>query len=167
MARWRLTEPHYLNVEGIEWERVETHQESGKQIRIRHKVPLYLDLKDAGIVAEYGQNGQLIVSDGKGSQPRDIIFSGPPTPAMEPLDDEAEAITAAAKSGWSHPIESLPGQGFGENLLEQLSKTLADAIAQRPVAPVPGVDPEEFAQMKEQLAALMKQNAELKATRRI
>lgn len=164
MARWKLTEKHYLNVDGIEWEQTEQHIETGEQVRHRHHVPLYLDPDDAGILRRWGQGGALIVSNGGDHQPRDIIFSGPPTPAMEPLDDEAEEQTAQARPGWQHPIETLPGQGFNDNLLQQLSKTLADALNRAPVAPVSGVDPAEFARLQEQVAALMERNAQLEST---
>ncbi len=168
MARWKLTEKHYLNVEGIEWEQVEQHIETGEQVRHRHHVPLYLDPDDAGILKRWGQGGTLIVSNGGDHQPRDIIFSGPPTPAMEPLDDEAQEQTAQARPGWQHPIETLPGQGFNDNLLEQLSKALVsatDKMGKTQNAPIGlGVDPVEFARLQEQVAALMERNAQLEST---
>lgn len=165
MARWRLTEKHYLNVKGVEWEQIET-LETGKQVRHRYPVPLYLDPKDDGIVIEWGQSGELIVSDGSNPGHRDIIFTGPPTPAMEPLDDEAEALTEIERPKWVHPIESLPGQGFNDSLLQTLSKQLAEALTNvKPQAPIIGVDPAEFVKMQQQLALLMARNAELESAK--
>lgn len=166
MARWILKEKHTLNVKGIEWEQVETLQETGEQVRHRWQVPLYLDPDDAGITRRWGQEGKLIVSDGNGNHSKDIIFSGFPTPGMEPLDEDAERITNECRPSWVHPIESLPGQGFAENLLQDLSKQLAAAIANQPKqAPIIGVDPEAFAQLQAQVAALMARNAELEAAK--
>lgn len=168
MARWKLKEKHYLNVGGVEWEQIETLQETGEQIRHRFPVPLYLDPEDGGILKRWGQGGELIVSDGNDPEgrlnPKDIVFSGPPTPAMEPIDESAEAITAAARPAWIHPVESLPGQGFNENLLQALSKQLADAFANsKAVAPIIGVDPADFKILQEQVAALLARNAELES----
>ncbi len=167
MARWKLTEKHYLNVKGVEWEQIETAQDTGDQIRHRHQVPLYLDPEDQGILKRWGQGGELIVSNGTNPLPKDVVFTGPPTPAMEPIDDEARDLSDAARPGWVHPIESMPGQGFNDNLLQALTKQLAEAMTSRPpVAPVIGIDPGEFAKLQEQVAALMAQNAELKSASR-
>src|SRR5882757_467519 len=126
MARWKLNEKHYLNVKGNEWEQVETLQETGEQVRHRYPVPLYLDPGDAGLVKRWGHpSGEIIVSDGNNSQRRDVIFFGPPTPGMIPLDEEAEAISKAESPKWQHPIESLPGQGYSDSLLSQLTKQFA------------------------------------------
>lgn len=167
MARWQLKEKHTLNVKGIEWEQVETVQETGEQLRHRFAVPLYLDPDDSGILKRWGQGGALIVSDGVNSQSRDIVFVGPPTPAMEPLDDEAQAITNAERPKWTHPIESLPGQGFGDALLIQFTKQLAEVMNNRPVAPQPvaGVSIEDFVELQKQVGALMARNAELESAK--
>lgn len=105
MARWRLRIPHYLNVlPETEWEQKETDLLTGKQARKVYKVPMYLDPKDP---TDCNYPGEIIVChDGKG-QPRDKVFVGPPTPDMEPLDAEAEAISAAEAPNWVDPIESL------------------------------------------------------------
>lgn len=164
MARWELKEKHTLNVKGVQWEQIETIQETGEQVRHRFDVPLYLDPDDGGIIKRWGNGGILIVSDGNNAHPRDIIFTGPPTPGMDPIDDEARRISDSLRDSWIHPIESLQGQGFGESLLASLSKQLAEAMAnQRQVAPVTGVDPADFAKLQEQVAALMARNAELES----
>lgn len=165
MARWKLTAKHYLNVPGNEWEYAEVTN-TGKQFRKRFEVPLFLDPDDR----EY-QNpmGELIVAyAGPGAQSTDVIFTGLPTPDMEPLDAEAEALTAAERPKWVHPIESLPGQGgdYSASLLTMLERQMGEAMKNLPRTtntPATGIDPTEFEQMKVDLAALMAENVALKA----
>jgi len=107
MARWRLTSAHYLNVPGTEWEYKETDLNSGRQARRIFPVPMYLN---PDWQQDHNYPGEIIVKQGKG-EPRDIIFEGPPTPDMEPLDEEAEAISAKHRPSWIHPIETLDAQG--------------------------------------------------------
>ena len=163
MARWRLTEPHYLFAEVYgepnEWEYKETDRETGRERRKRFKVPYYAER-------------ELIVSY-KGSEHGDdngklgpITIESTPTPAMEPLDDEARAISAQYADSWKHPIDSLPGQGFNDALLTSLEKQLEKIASALPAAtPVAasGVTREEFDALQAQLAELMAKNAELEA----
>ena len=44
--RWKLTEPHYLNVPETTWEQKETDRMTGKQVRKAYPVPLYLNPKE-------------------------------------------------------------------------------------------------------------------------
>lgn len=167
MARWRLINAHYLNVPGTEWEYRETDRTTGKQGRKVFPVPAFLDPKDAADW-NYKELGEIIVSDGKGALPRDIIFVGPPTPDMEPLDEDAEKVSAAESHKWVHPIESLPGQSFSQSLLDGLQRQIAELSAgqaAKPAAPisVSGIDPDAFAKLQEQVAALADQNAKLQA----
>jgi hypothetical protein len=87
---------------------------------------------------------------------------------MEPVDDEARAISDKESVKWIHPIDSLPGQGYGDALLAQMQKQL-DAIARGQTAPVAapvssvGVDPDAFARLQTQVAELMEANARLQA----
>ena len=153
MARWRLTQAHYLNVPGTEWEYKETDRTSGKQGRKVFAVPLYLP-EDA-VVAYAGSE-----------QRGDEVFLGEPTPDMEPLDAEAQKISDACRPKWQHPIEALPGN-FGGSLIANFEKQIAAAIAGQatPIAnPVSakGVAQSEFDALREQVAALMAQNEELK-----
>lgn len=109
MARWRLIKSHYLNVPGTEYDVKETHRETGKQVTKRFPVHMFLNPDDPADY-NYPQDGVIIVSDrADKAHPRDIVFVGPPTPEMEPLDPEAEKITAKWKEKWDRgPIESLP-----------------------------------------------------------
>lgn len=115
MARWRLKSAHYLNVPGTEYELQETDRGSGKSVRKKFKVHLFLDPNDPAdhnypANPRIGEEGSIIVSDRPSKQyPRDIVFVGPPTMEMEPLDEEAERITKKWEEKWAaHPIESLP-----------------------------------------------------------
>lgn len=135
MARWKLTDKHYLNVEGTEWEYKET-LDSGKQARKVFSVPTYLDPDSR---SDWTEDGMIIVCDGKGRQPRDLIFSGPPTPDMLPLDEEAEAISAQYQHNWIPPIE-----------------TMGLEMGVAPMAPTSSDDG-----FKELMMGMMKQNAEL------
>ena len=162
MARWRLVEDHYINAqlgdEKIEWEYKEIDRTTGRERRKRFPVPLYCD---TGMIISYAGSER---GDDNGTF-GPIIFEGPPTPGMEPIDDEAREITRKYEPQWKHPIESLPGQGFSASLLDNLNKQL-DALARNPaVAAVAqaGVSKDEFEQLKEQMAQLMAQNAELQA----
>ena len=166
MARWRLTAPHYLNVPGTEWEHKETDQSTGKQARKVFLVPALLNPDTA---SDCNYPGEIIVCyDGKG-QGRDIVFEGDPTPDMEPLDEEAEAISATFRAQWQHPIESLApnGESYSSDLLRMLEAQLLKAGKGEAAQAVPnsGVSREEFEALQAQLAALMAQNAELTAAK--
>ena len=167
MARWRLLQPHYLNVPGNEWEYKETNRDTGRQARKVFAVPQFLNPNDAAD-HNYREDGDIIVSDGNNAQRKDIIFVGPPTPDMEPLDDEAQAISDAERPKWQQPIESLPGQGYSASLLSQFEAQLAALVAGNTAKPasamsVSGVDPSAFEALQQQVAALMEKNAELEA----
>lgn len=107
MARWRLRSAHYLKVPGTEYEHKETDRATGKQAKKVFPVPLYLNPEDQ---ADCNYPGEIIVTDKKShpAYPKDIYFVGQPTPEMEPLDEEAEKISASFAKKWEHPIESLP-----------------------------------------------------------
>lgn len=160
MARWRLTAKHYLNVPGTIWRHEETSRDTGERVEQEYPVPKYLDPDDP---KQQNRQGEIIVClDGKGER-GDITFIGKPTPDMEPLDAEAEAITALERPKWEHPIESLPMTGdFTQSLFTALQRQVDAAAQAQPLPNVSaGVDPAAFALMQEQMAQLMARNAEL------
>lgn len=113
MARWQLTEPHYLNTPDSKWEFETKDRTTGRSVRKQFPVPLHLDPNiesDWNYQDRIGNNivdGKVIVCwEGKG-EPKDIEFSGPPTPGMLPLDDEAKEISS--KFDW------IPTAGLDEN----------------------------------------------------
>lgn len=163
MARWRLINPHYLNVPGTEWEYKETDRTSGRSGRKIYPVPLYLDPRDA---ADHNYPGEIVVSDGTNPGPRDHVFLGEPTPDMEPLDDEARAISTRLAPKWQHPIESLPGT-FSQSLISAFEKQISEVMSGK--TPVPaspasaGVDTAAFEELRKQVQELAAQNEMLKA----
>lgn len=163
MARWRLRNPHYLNIlnpktgRSTEWEYQETDQFSGETDRQVFAVPKLLDTADPKC---FNYPGQIIVclADVEGKkrgEPADIVFFGEPTPEMQPFDEEAEQISASMQGKWTHPIDTLPvngGMNANESaFMEQMMAAFAK-IAGGGIAPVSaGPTAEEFAAMKAQL----------------
>lgn len=153
MARWKLTAGHYLPVPGNEWEQKETDQMTGKQARKVYIVPQYLDPKDKAD-QNYPADDMIVVAlQGTAHQPRDIIFTGDPTPDMEPLDDEATAISAKRKPFWSHPIDDLPGSGisYAESRMLEFQGQIAALEAKMPTRP-----PEQASKLEAEVARLTK-----------
>lgn len=165
MARWKLMEPHYLNVDGIEWEYTERNQTTQRMQRHIFPVPLHLDPRDPADHTDKA-NEMIVVSNGNNAGPRDIVFSGPPTPGMEPLDEEAEALSAMERPKWTHPIESLNGQmgpDFSQSLITAMEKKMSEILLEQGSKPqyAKGVDPDAFAQLQQQVAEMLQQNAML------
>lgn len=167
MARWRLISSHYLNVPGNVWEQKELDQLTGKQGRKTYEVPLHLDVLNP---TDYNYpDGIYVTNKADKAFPRDILFIGAATAEMEPLDAEAEKISAEVAKKWKHPIESLPaGTSPTDALLQRLTEQLDAAMRGRPIAvadPVStkGVDNDRLKALEDQVAALMARNAELEA----
>jgi len=158
MARWKVTAKHYIHAtqygQPTEWERQETNTDTGRLFRKAYKVPLYIDPEDKFCVNKH--EGFCVVARPGSEKPGDILFEGPPTMDMEPLDEEARKETEAEKHKWVDPINSLPatiGEDFGRSLLEALSAQLDQAGrgAQQNVS-LRGAPNEEIAQMKAMMA---------------
>lgn len=168
MARWRLTQPHYLNtVPPTKYRYEETDRDSGERNVQEYEVPRLLDPASP---RDCRTAGDCVVSNGTGAVRGDWTFTGEPTPDMEPLDAEAEKISEKLQAKWKAPMseDAFPSQGgFGGALLRQFEQQLTEAFKNgAPIQPVSaGVDPEAFKAMQEQLAVLMAQNAELKAAK--
>ena len=168
MARWRLTDSHYLAVEGTEWEYKEQNRETGRQARKVYEVPMYLNPKD-NADWNYPRDEAIIVSNKfDPAHPRDIVFRGTPTPDMEPLDDEAQAISDAERKNWIHPIEAL-NMTYSESRLSEFERGIAELLAKGvpkmthspQTVSLSGIDPEAFEKLQQQVATLMERNAEL------
>jgi hypothetical protein len=160
--RWRLTNPHYLNVFELpdgtrcEWEHKETARETGRMVRKLYPVPVLLNPADA---ADCNYPGEVIVAhevDGAHNLARDIIFHGPPTPEMEPLNEAAQALTDIERDRWTHPIESLPANGGMTSDEQTFMAKMMEAFAR--VAPPPvasvAVTQAQYDELKEQVAKL-------------
>jgi len=148
MARWRLTAPHYLKVPGTEYEYKEVSRETGKEGKKRYEVPLLLN-PDAPADCNYP--GEIIVCYKDKGERRDIVFEGPPTPEMEPIDDEARKISDRLRPGWSHPIDSLPGT-FDQSLISRFEREMDELSVKQSQA----VSKDELTELKAQIAALTK-----------
>lgn len=126
--RWRLQEPHYLNVPGTEWDHKEMNQATRKQITKHYPVPLLLDPKEP---TDWNYPEEIIVThqiDGVMNMPRDIIFVGPPTLSMEPLNEAAMKLSNEVAKKSKHPIDSLPVNGFTEDLLTKFTRQLEAVV---------------------------------------
>ena len=123
MARWRLTEPHYLYTDpDVVWERIETDSITGRQVRRQYVVPAYFHHEIESDWTDKAAQA-VIVCDGRNPGKGDIIFKGEPTPGMKALDDEAEAISAKYKDKWNIPDHIKWGPG-------EYSSALADYFVQ-------------------------------------
>lgn len=168
MARWKLTAPHYLVVDGVEWEYKEIDRTTGKEVRRRFQVPRLVDPNDPGdwTQKEYGLNGLVAdgvvnVSNGNNPGPGDIIFHGDPTPDMIPLDDEARAISDSFAGRWNHPIESLSGT-YADGLIDQFQIEMAKLQSTTKPAQIEGMS-----ELLTAMGEMMKQNQALIDKRRV
>lgn len=159
MARWKLTEAHYLNVPGTKWELTMQNRQTGRPQRKVFDVPLYLNPEDEGDwnVRE-GYDGYIAVCHvGKGL-PGDREFLGDPTPGMVPLDDEARALTATF--AWKPTMgtdEESKMASFGNQLLNGLIDQMSDLQVKATQAPqVQGLD-----QLIAVMTQMMAQQAQL------
>jgi len=159
MARWKLTQPHYLKVPGTKWEYTENSRTSGRPLRKQFDVPLYLHPDDPSqwTFKRDRDDGDIIVCwEGKGDT-SDLPFLGQPTPDMLPLDDEAKAVSAKLPMGMGFTDE-VPEGGYAGRVLEGLSKQLADAMAANGASAAnPQIDKliEVQTKMMEQMSTLM------------
>lgn len=164
MARWRVTAKHYIHAEQYgqptEWIREETNRDTGRTFRKAMVVPMLIDPEDPGCVNRF--TGQCVVATKGSEQPGDIVMFGPPTPDMEPLDEEATKLSDTERPKWVSPIDSLPmqiGEEFASGLLRQLEQQLSQAKAPAPQAAVSlaGASSSEVADLKALLAAQQEQ----------
>lgn len=165
MARWQLTEAHYLNTKDTKWEFETKSRTTGRSERKQFIVPTHLDPNiesDWNYRDNIGTNmvdGRIVVCwPGKG-EPNDIEFEGPPTPGMLPLDDEAKV--ESAKFEWKPTAgldENSQFNSFAQQTLIKLTEDLRSTAA-TPAAPIEGMT--EF--MKS-MAAIMKMQTEILST---
>jgi len=166
MARWKLTEPHYLSVPSERWEHTTSDSRTGKPIRKMFRVPKHLDprLEDDWNVRINGMDGEIHVCyEGKDDPKypdRAIVFEGNPTPGMLPLDDEAKEISG--KFNWT-PTQGIDEESQRHSFYAKLGDTLIDQMTELKVAretapPNPGMD-----KFMETMLAMMAQNQQILA----
>jgi hypothetical protein len=141
MARWQLTEAHYLNVPDNKWEQQITDRSTGRPIRKQFLVPLHLDPNiesDWNHQERIGNNivdGKIVVCHAGKGEPKDITFSGPPTPGMLPLDDEARELSSKLSVPFTTGLDPVAqANGWQQQLLVELSD-MKQAVATAPVIP--------------------------------
>lgn len=151
MARWRLTEAHYLKVPGTKWEYTEIDRTTGAPKRQQFDVPLYIDPRDADDLKRHGQADPyegmnadpiVVVIDAETSRKnsRDMLFVGSPTPGMLPMDDEAKALTDKFAKGVWVPTANIDPISQNESYANKLISGLLDEMtAQREAAPAKGM----------------------------
>ncbi len=167
--RWRLTNPHYLNVDElpdgtrVEWEHKETNRANGRTVRKLFSVPMLFNPADPN---DCNYPGEVIVArkiEGGRGEPNDIIFHGDPTQEMEPLNEAAEVITASLRSKWEHPIDTLPinggmnaaEQAFMENMMKAFAQQIGTSMQPGTTAvPNSSVPREDYDALQERLAKL-------------
>lgn len=164
MARWRVTAKHYINAkqygEDTTWVREETNRDTGRAFRRTFAVPLYIDPEDPGCINR-SLGFCVVATEGK-EMPGDIILLGPPTPDMEPLDDEAREITKAESVKWKDPINSLPisiGDDFGNQLLAMLTAQFNTVANQPANTSLKTASTDEVAELRRMVEALQAQLA--------
>jgi hypothetical protein len=156
MARWKLTEQCYLRVPGTKWEYHEVDRVTGRPKRVQFEVPLYLNPHDSGDWNyKNGDDGEIIVSDGNNSQPKDIIFTGPPNVGMLPIDDDAKGLTA--QQGLT-PTQGIDDLSQSESYANKLIVGLLDKMS-TPQANTG--TPAGMPELLSSIAAMMKQNQEI------
>jgi hypothetical protein len=128
MARWQLTEPHYLNVPGNVWEQQTQDRTTGRTVRKTFPVPMHLDPNyesDWNYREMVGTNiidGKIIVCHPDKGEPKDIIFVGPPTPGMLPLDAEAKALSSKITVPLTKGLDEISqAEGWQQQLLISLT----------------------------------------------
>ena len=175
MARWRLTQPHYLNTPGTEFEYKETSH-YGKTVKKIFPVPQYLD-PEAFSDCNYNANGEprsgrdmntpgeiIVAHDTEAKKGRDIIFVGDPTLDMVPLDEEAEIISAALAPKWGRAFigDGEDEGGYSNRLLTELTETLNSFNATKsPTSAAP--DDGRIAKVEDQLQKMFEMNMALLA----
>lgn len=170
MARWKLTEAHYLRVPGTKWEYTEIDRITGRPKRTPFDVPLLLNPMDIGDLQVYGQpdpflgqNGDpiIVVTNNPNPAGRDVYFTSDVTPGMLPLDDEAKALTEEAAKGKWKPTTGIDPEAqntsYTNKLLSGLIDQMTDVkLAAQAAPPAHGLD-----ELLKTMTAMMQQNQQI------
>jgi len=166
MARWLLVQSHYLRSPDVFWEQTEVDRISGRQKKRKYPVPIHLDPhcaadwnnkpgSSSANIARGGNSfdeGFITVCHQGHGEPHDYVFIGDPTPDMEPIDDEAKAISATFQ--WHDPTRFFE-LGDGMTFAERMILTMQDEMK----APPPVND--QLTETLAMLAQVMAQNTQL------
>lgn len=165
MARWRVLEPHYIHAEQYgeptTWVREETNRDTGRAFRRTFTVPLLVDPNDPTCINKHV--GYCVVATQGSEQPGDIVLAPntKPTPGMEPLDDEARAISDAERPKWKSPIDNVPitlGEDFSALIMRKLEQQINEAtrLASSPAQSLGGASTSELADLRALVEAQQK-----------
>jgi len=172
MARWKLTEAHYLKVEGTKWEYSEIDRITGRPKRTQFPVPLYLDPQNLDDLKAYGQTDPelglqgdpvIIVCNGADPKPRDVVFIGTPTPGMYPLDDEARALTEKYSKGNWAPTTGIDPESQNQSYSNQLMSGLIDQMTELRNSKAEGTAVPGMTEFMQGMQMMMKQQTEILA----
>lgn len=161
MARWKLTEKHYLNVPGTRWELQQVDRSTGRQVRKSFEVPRYFDPEDeSDWNRREGFDGYISVChEGKGHEDgRDIVFLGDPTPGMLPLDAEAKALSG--KFAWT-PTQGVDQESQDNSFQNKLLLGLIDQMADIQTKATAAPQVEGFEKLISTMTAMMAQQNQL------
>lgn len=154
MARWKLMVNHYLKVDGNRWEQAEIDRTTGKQVRRQYDVPRLFEILEPTdwTVRNPDGSGDIVVTNGGTCEPRDVKFYGDPTPDMEPLDDEAKAISAKLAPKWKFAATDGDTRSYADRQMDQMHAQMAEiqAAAVQPMG-----------NALQMMAEMMKQNQEI------
>lgn len=155
--RWELNEAHYLFGTNAKYMKEEVNMDTKKLARHFFDVPEY---HDAGVV----------VYQGRPLLDTDIPFTGEPTPAMTPLDDEAQALSDKLRPKWISPIDNaaLKAQELAPETLLMMTAFAKEIGAQiqagqNTAVPEGSVSRAEFEEMQKQLSAMQAKAAQPEA----
>lgn len=165
MAKWKLTEPHYLAVEGVKWEYSEVDRVTGRPKRTQFPVPQHLDPNvDSDWTHKYDQwSGDIIVARPGTDDPKAIIYNGPITPGMLPLDDEAKEITAKeAKNRWT-PTEGLDPESQNNSYTNKLLSGFIDQMTELKAGAVAAPQVEGMADFMKSMTQMMQMQTQILA----
>lgn len=163
MARWRLSTSHYLLVQGNQWEYKETDRTSGRELRKRIDVPMFLDVSDQALWNDNiirnprGEilEGDVVVAYASGAHnDKDYIFTGEPSPDMIPMDDEAKEISDKFVAKWNMaPNENVT---MGQQVIEAIEKVELVRQSQPQLVKIEGI-----AEVVKTMADMMTMNQQL------
>ncbi len=140
MARWKLTEPHYIFVPGTKWEYSEIDRTTGRPKRTQFDVPLYINPHWEDDLKAFGQppEGDIIVTNKPNPAfPRDVEFLGGPTLGMVPIDDEAKVLTAQLEKRGLAVTQGLEAEDQNNSYVNKMLSGLIDQMTDLKVTAPP------------------------------
>ena len=172
MARWKLTEAHYIKVEGTTWEYNEIDRTTGRPKRTKFPVPMLLDPASADDLKQYGQDDPflgrdadpviiVIQSEDYRKHSRDVSADFTPTPGMMPLDDEAKAITAELSKGAWVPTNGIDPESQNNSYTAKLLNGMIDRMTDMKTGVQQAPQVQGIEELLKTMSAVMAQQTEI------